>query len=238
LGKKRRAQIDKGSHRLVLIFGLVGVAALGVGFWQVYIAYNPPIEEIVERIKQETNLGKIQIAENLDLSALPNGEFGDRFTDKNAGFTVQKPNEKWHFITDVVKYRKEVQGLETTKALVGSVYVDRPNIARVIIGVQKGTESFDSFDMDHWLSRVVNESAEKLGIKLDIVDRYYSPEHDYGYVETIGTGFNVVRYDYETVRIYNDKLYLLHITSDLPHKVPQDVLDEIDFIFNSYKILP
>jgi len=171
---------------------------------------------------------------------LQDGEYGNTYTDLTAGFTVTKPNEKWHFIKDVMKYREEELGLQTTPLITGSVILQKPHIATITIAAQSEGLMPDgqNFTVSRWHDYGFDYLNNTLGMEFEILDQYISPENDYGYLETIGRNSEFERYDYETIRVYNNDIFLFHIISGIPEKLSSEDLQEIDNIFNSYEIIP
>jgi len=205
-----------------------------IGGWQIYLGYTAP-DEIVERLSK--SLESMSVEKNIE--QLVDGEVGNTFTDLNAGFTVKKPNEKWHFIKSVPEYRENKLGLSTTPAHVGSVIIKNPQFASVTIAVQQGEmpEGLD-FTINNWFDYALYSLSDSMGFEFKVIDRYVSPENDYGYNVVVIKNTEQRQFQYEAIRKYDDRVFLFHISSELPEKLPVDIINDVEYIFNSYTILP
>lgn len=223
---------QNGMSKETKISIILGILALVIGVPSLYYAMNPPLDEIAEIIDERIGLEKIESNEN----TYPDGEYGNRFTSLKGGFTVEKPNEKWDLISNVNAYR-EKQGKNVPETAVDAVEFQRPGLVNIVVSVQKPiTEADKKLTVSGWFDLAIYLKMLR-GVTVEPLKTHISPEGDFGYTKYIETENGNQFFHYETVRFYNDQFYSFHISSILPDKLPQDVIDEINSIFNSYKIL-
>jgi hypothetical protein len=75
------------------------------------------------------------------------------------------------------------------------------------------------------------------GSSFAVIEMYVSPEGDSNSIKSIERFSNDRLYPYETIQFYNEMIYNFYINSINPNDLPQDITNEINFIFNSYKII-
>lgn len=208
------------------------LVAIAFGVPSLYFAMNPPVDKILEIIDQ-----RIQTENQLsDEKKYVDGEFGNRYTSLKAGFTVEKPNEKWDLISDVNAYR-EKQGKNVPETAVDAVEFQRPGLVNIVVSVQKPiTEADKKLTVSGWFDLAIHLKLLR-GVTVEPLKTHISPEGDFGYTKYIETENGNQFFHYETVRFYNDQFYSFHISSILPDKLPNDVVQEIEHIFNSYEII-
>lgn len=235
MGKNKNQRNYNANRRLAIKLFVIGlIVAVVIGGWQIYLAYTAQ-DEIVKRLSK--SLESMSIEERND--QLIDGEIGDTFTDLHAGFTIKKPDEKWHFIKDVPSYRENELGLSTTPAHIGSVIIKNPQFASITVAVQQGEMPAGlEFTIDNWFDYALYSLSNSMGFEFEIIDRYASPENDYGYSVVVVKNSEERQFQYEAIRKYDDKVFLFHISSELPEKLPVEIINDIEYIFNSYTILP
>lgn len=238
MGKNRNQRNHNANRRLAIRIFLISLAvAVGIGGWQIYLFYAT---DGTSTTNYETYIINPPLETD---SELVDGEYGDTYTNLSAGFTVKKPNENWHFIKNVPNYRANELGLDTTQAHVGSVIVKNPEFATIVIGVQISDERVEmpndlEFTIDNWFDYGIEKFTGDRGLEYETIERYSSPENDYGFMKSITYDSEFEEYHFKTVRVYNEKIFEIHQASILPEKFPANIIQDIDFIFKSYKILP
>jgi hypothetical protein len=237
--KNKQKKLDENELKRHLSKGtkigiIIGILGLAISIAGLYYAMNPPIDQISKLLDEK--IGLIEIGQNK--KDYPAGEYGNRFTSLIGGFTVEKPNEKWDLISDVPKLR-EKQGRTTTQTFVDGVELSRPDFASIVVSVQKPISEADhNITIDQWFKLAIATRIASQDSSFNVLEEYISPEDDYGFIKMVEKFPNDnVFYHYETIRFYNGMVYSFHINSNIPDQLPQEVVNEIDFIFNSYKII-
>ncbi len=213
------------------IIFILTVIAIIIGCIGTYYAINPPTDKISELLDDKIKILKTN--ENI----YPDGEFGNRYTSLIAGFTVEKPNEKWDLISDVSSYR-ENQGRSVTPAVVDAVEFQRPDYVNIVVSVQKPISEADhAITVKQWFELGMTKKIIREDSSFRVIDIHISPEGDYGFMKSIESVNDNEFFHYEIIRFYDGKVYSFHISSILPDKIPLEVIQEIDFILNSYQII-
>lgn len=226
-------------NKKYFLFALIGSFVIGgiyFGLDQKFGGNNPITVSESENVQIITNYGILELNQNaISENELQDGELGNLFVNLKAGFKIEKPNPKWFFVKDISTYGRTL-GLEVPSGYVGGVFVHRINAAQIGVFVEQ-LSTIKTLDIDEYLERSAIESSKGFNVNLEILDKVVSTDNDYGYIETIFSNSTHQRYDFVIVQKSADKLYTLHVNSFTPEIIPEDVVKEINFVVNSFRII-
>lgn len=188
-----------------------------------------------EHIQIVTNNGKLEVNQTpMAGNILEDGEQGNLYVDKKAGFTIQKPNVNWYFMNVADYVKKSGKGV-INEYYLGGVFVGTDKPSSVMVVVQKLPIS--EFDLSKYIDDQINFGSKQiLGQESTVVKKFVSPDGNWasfeGYVNSTAQG-----YGRQILHKYTDKLFLIQTTADPPETIDEETKNELKQIIESFRII-
>lgn len=220
----------KTKLNIILLFGIPITALV------IFLIFNPIYSEDSLIDFRETKF--LKIATTNEVKNLKTGEDFFRFTNLDLGYTVEKPFWRWKLIQDLVKFEEEKTGIRASSGVLGGTLLELENEASFTIVVQAATNS-DFTTLDDFFQRKFSGLHSKTGEEFQIINSTITANGTLGYVETISRINDFYQYQFYSIWVYEGKIYEIQMkTAGTPESITPYSLDDLNFIFNSFRILP
>ena len=164
---------------------------------------------------------------------ISDGVIGNRYVSKDLGFTIEKLDDTWYFITDFENLREQF-GLPSDfpELLGGMIVAKTPTRESVGVEVLKLGGKYEK-DLQKRVEKIIEITPTEWNIEMHNVEKDFSPDGDYAYLAYDGINSTINFHHVRIFKIDNSKFYELGSFYSLP-TTSQDVRDEIDCIMKSF----
>lgn len=217
---------------IIIAFGLFGVT----------IAYNEftketfYIVESPEGIEIFTFTGKLVFSTETQVKEeLKDGEDGLVYTDKLAGFTIQRPNENWYFETveDYIK-NSDLDFDPRPNSYLGGVFVATDVPGSIMVISQKLPENLD---LSEYIDDQISRAEEIFGKEVTMTKKFVSTSGNWAVSEGFIDFEEYKEYVRQILHKSNDKLFLIQTTGDPPNEMDEKIKSDLNQIVESFNII-
>lgn len=164
---------------------------------------------------------------------IPDGEIGNRYVSKDLGFTIEKPDDTWYFITDFENLREQLGRPSDFPELLGGMLIAKtPTRESVGVEVLKLGGEYEN-DLQKRVEKIIEITPTEWNVEMYNVEKDFSPDRDYAYLAYDGINSTANLHHTRIFKIDNGKFYELGSIYS-PSTTSQDVRDEIDCIMKSF----
>jgi len=169
-----------------------------------------------------------------NLPEIKDGVDGNRYVNQTMGFTIEKPDDTWYFITDLEKFRDEYNIPKPSNVLIDILVAKA--ITHDTVGVQVRNIVYE---VDSDLEKRVTKYLEQKSLEFQIenIEKDVSIGGDYAYFsyDTIQDAQK-----FHTLRIFklaNDKFYELGAVYEITKPISVDLENDINCITKSFQTI-
>lgn len=217
---------------VIIAFGLFGATIAYNEFTKeaFYIVESPEGTEIF------TFTGKLVFSTETQVKEeLKDGKDGLVYTDKSAGFTIQKPNESWYFETVDDYIKNSDLGFDPrTNAYLGGVFVATDVPGNVMIISEKLPENLD---LNEHIDDQISRAEELFGKEATVTKKFVSPSGNWAVFEGFFDFEEYKEYGRQILHKTNDKLFLIQTTGDPPNEMDEKIKSDLNQIVESFSII-
>jgi len=220
----------------IIVTVIIGLTTMG---WTSYVTENSSQNSIEQsgnnNFAVNTNYGTINLNSNtINKDTFEEGEHGDRFTDKKAGFTVQKPNANWYF-QDVGNFVNKFPEFSNTitNAYLGGIIIATDRPGNVLITVDLLPENLD---LSEYIDSQIKRAEELFDTDFTITKKFISPDGNWAVFEATGK-LTAQEYGRQILHKYEDRLYLIQTSGDPPNIMSEETKMELKQIVESFQII-
>jgi len=224
LKRIRKAKLLDNSHTALKISGIgigsavIIITVLGVGI------------DIIDFVEKRLDIE--QPTSNWD--SIPDGVVGNRYVNKSLGFTIEKPDDTWFFVTDFQKLREESNRPSEFLTLLGGVLVAK-SITNENVGVEvlelRGT---NYTNLTQRVEKIIEITPNAWNIEMYNIEKDFSLDGNYAYFTYDGINSTREFHHGRIFKIDNDKFYELGWVTEPLERLPKDVHEGIDCIVKSF----
>ena len=170
---------------------------------------------------------------DLNWDKIPDGVTGNRYVNKSLGFTIEKPDDTWFFITDFHVFVKEYNPSSKFEGLLGGILVAKPiSHQNVAVGVLK-LESTE-LDLKQRVENIIEITPYLWNIKIENIEKDFSPDGNYAYFAYDGINSTMQFHHGRIFKIDNGKFYEVGWVTEPLYVLPEDIKQDIDCIVKSF----